>query len=369
MESINFLNLKRLNATYSAELKKAASRVIESGWFIRGPEVELFESEFAKYCGVNYCIGVANGLDALTLILRSHIQLGRLTPGDKVIVPANTYIASILAILEAGLEPILVEPNEKSFNLSLEHISLNTMRSAKAILVVHLYGQISNFPELKVAADNNDLLIIEDCAQAHGATIKKGKAGALGEAGGFSFYPGKNLGALGDAGAITTNNPEVSEIARSLSNYGSKQKYYNEYVGVNSRLDEMQAAFLNVKLKHLNLETQLRQQISMRYRQEIDNELIKMPTVVGLEMSHVWHLFVVRTNERSRLQLHLRNAGVETLIHYPLPPHRQKALNQFNSLELPITEAIHSSVLSLPMDPYMSSYEVSKVIETVNSFR
>jgi dTDP-4-amino-4,6-dideoxygalactose transaminase len=364
---VNFLNIKRVNGQYEQELQNACERVIRSGWYIQGNELSEFEREFAQFIGVEHAIGVANGLDALILVLRAWKELGKLKDGDKVIVPANTYIASIMAITQNGLIPVLVEPDDKTFNISYEGLISSWDEGVKAILPVHLYGQISPMHEIMRFAQEKKILVLEDCAQAHGASIKGVKAGTWGDAAGFSLYPGKNLGALGDAGVITTNNAELANVLRALRNYGSHKKYENLYVGYNSRLDELQAAMLRVKLTHLDHETELRRVIANKYLKDINNPAVDLPTVVAQE-GHVWHLFVIRTEHRELLQQHLRSCEVETLIHYPIPPHKQKAYSEWSSLQLPITEKIHTTVLSLPLDPTMTDAEVVQVIEGVNSF-
>jgi dTDP-4-amino-4,6-dideoxygalactose transaminase len=362
---IPFLDLKAINTQYRDELVAAATRVIDSGWYIQGTEVKAFEEEFAEYCGSKHCIGVANGLDALTLTLRAWKEMGKLKEGDEVIVPANTYIASILAITENRLKPVLVEPDEATFNLCPEKTAAAITTNTKAIVAVHLYGQICPMPELMQLADKHGLLVLEDAAQAHGASIKGRKAGSWGHAAGFSFYPGKNLGALGDAGAVTTDDEELAKTIRALGNYGSHKKYENLYQGVNSRLDEIQAAMLRVKLRHLDEEIQGRRNVAEYYLAHIDNPHIQLPVLENRE-NHVWHLFVVRSAERGALQRHLAEQGVQTLIHYPLPPHQQQAYKPFSEISLPLTEEIHRSVLSLPMGPHLTPEQVSQVIEAVN---
>lgn len=364
---ISFLDLKRINNQYEIELKNACARVIDSGWYIMGNELSQFESEFANYCGTKHAIGVANGLDALVLVLRAWKELGKLKVGDEVIVQANTYIASVLAITENDLVPILVEPDPKTYNLCPDIVRTSITPKTKAILPVHLYGQLSPMPELMAIAQQHNLLVLEDCAQAHGAETQGRRAGAWAHAAGFSFYPGKNLGALGDAGAITTNDDELAQILRALRNYGSHKKYENLYQGVNSRLDEIQAAMLRIKLRYLAGETRRRQQIAEIYRSGIKNNLICIPHVDS-ELSHVWHLFVVRTPQRDELQRHLADKGVQTLIHYPIPPHKQQAYSSFSCKSLPLTEQIHAQVLSLPLDPTMSDEDVSYVVDAINSF-
>lgn len=369
---ISFLELKKINQQYQQELKDACANVIDSGWYIMGKELEKFEHNFSVYCGTKYTIGVANGLDALTLVLRAWKELGKIKAGDEVIVQANTYIASVLAITENGLVPVFVEPDVNTYNLSIENIRAAITTKTKVILPVHLYGQISPMPEIMALAQEYNLLVLEDCAQSHSASINGKKAGNWGHAAGFSFYPGKNLGALGDAGAITTNDDQLAEVLLALRNYGSHQKYLNLYQGVNSRLDEMQAALLNVKLKYLDTETKTRQKIALTYLENISNPLIKLPLLANTYKNnieqHVWHLFVIATEHRGLLQQYLTENGIQTLIHYPTPPHKQQAYSQYKALSLPITERIHNEVLSIPIGPTMTNDEIFKVIEACNSF-
>lgn len=364
---ISFLDLKKLNAAYASELQEACARVIDSGWYIGGQELASFEREFADYCGASNCVGVANGLDALTLTLRAWKEMGQLREGDEVIVPANTYIASVLAITENRLVPVFVEPDPATFNLSVAGVRAALTEKTKAVIAVHLYGQLADLPGIMDLAHEHDLLVLEDAAQSHGASIDGRKAGAWGHAAGFSFYPGKNLGALGDAGALVTNDAELAKVVRSLGNYGSYKKYENQYQGVNSRLDEIQAAMLKVKLAHLESEIATRRQVADAYRAGINNALIQLPTVVD-EQAHVWHLFVVRCERRDELQSFLTEQGVQTLIHYPIPPHKQQAYAAYGSLSLPATEAIHREVLSLPISPVMSDEEIDTVVRAVNAF-
>ncbi|OCH12128.1 aminotransferase [Aliivibrio sp. 1S165] len=364
---INFLDLQVINNQYQQELKDACARVIDSGWYIMGSELEAFEQEFAEYCGTKYAIGVANGLDALILVLRAWKELGKLQAGDEVIVPANTYIASVLAITENDLVPVLVEPNPETYNLYPEIVRQAITEKTKAILPVHLYGLISPMPELMAIAEEFNLLVLEDCAQAHGANIDGKKVGNWGHAAGFSFYPGKNLGALGDAGAITTNDDELANILRALRNYGSHKKYENAYQGVNSRLDEIQAAMLRVKLKYLNDETSRRQAIANRYRNEITNPLIQLP-IWEEDAQHVFHLFVIQTDKREALQQYLIENGIQTVIHYPIPPHKQAAYDELNMIDLPLTEKIHQQVLSLPIAPTMDDVSVNMIVKVINEY-
>jgi len=365
---IPFLDLKAVNTQYRDELVAAATRVIDSGWYIQGTEVKAFEDEFAGYCGSKHCIGVANGLDALTLTLRAWKEMGKLNEGDQVIVPANTYIASILAITENRLTPVLVEPDESTFNLCPEKTAAAITRDTKAIVAVHLYGQICPMPGLMQLASKHDLLVLEDAAQSHGASINGRKAGSWGHAAGFSFYPGKNLGALGDAGAVTTDDEKLAKVIRALSNYGSHKKYENCYQGVNSRLDEIQAALLRIKLRYLDDEIQRRREAAEYYLAGIHNPTIQLPTI-GNSKSHVWHLFVVRSTQRDALQRHLAEQGVQTMIHYPVPPHQQKAYEYGISGSYPVTESIHRTVLSLPMGPVLDSADNELVVRAMNQFR
>ncbi|MCL2283546.1 MAG: DegT/DnrJ/EryC1/StrS family aminotransferase [Fibromonadales bacterium] len=345
---IPFLPLNRINESFEPELSEAISRVVKSGWYLRGQETEKFESEFAEFCAMKNCVGVASGLDALTLIFAAYKIMGKLCDGDRVIVPANTYIASIMAITKNNLIPILVEPNEETFNLG----KIADAQGAKAILSVNLYGRQANLPK-------NDLLLIEDCAQSAGIKPK-------GDAAAFSFYPSKNLGALGDGGAVVSNNYELCEIVRTLGNYGSKKKYINDYLGFNSRLDEIQAAVLRVKLKRLNEDNKKRNEIAMRYIAEIKNPNIILPKP-GPE--HVWHLFVIRSKQRDVLQKCLQESGVETMIHYPVPPHLQKAYKHLNC-KLPLTEMLANEVLSIPLHQAMSEEEIEVVLKKcIDSWR
>ncbi|KZN58234.1 hypothetical protein N473_05695 [Pseudoalteromonas luteoviolacea CPMOR-1] len=365
---IPFLDLKKINDQYKDELNEACRRVIDSGWYIQGKELASFEEQFAQYCGTKYCIGVANGLDALTLTLRAWKELDILAEGDEVIVPANTYIASILSITENDLVPVLVEPDPDTYNLSIEGIKKATTAKTKAILPVHLYGQISPMDEIMSYAHSHNLLVLEDCAQSHGASIDHKKCGNWGHAGAFSFYPGKNLGALGDAGAITTNDETLATTLKALRNYGSHKKYENLYQGVNSRLDEIQAAMLSVKLKYLDTETKQRQLVAQTYIEGIKNPLIKLPKVAE-QAAHVWHLFTIEVEDRDRLVAYLTEKGIQTLVHYPIPPHMQQAYKGMFTGEYPITESIHKNILSLPLSPVISSQEIDSVISALNNYK
>ena len=365
---IKYLDLKKTTSLYEPKLSEAINRTVQSGWYIMGNEVKNFEQQFAEYCGCRYCIGTGNGLDALTIIMLAYKELGVIQDGDEVIVPANTYIASILAIIQAGLKPVFCEPSWESCNINPENTEKLITPRTKAIMAVHLYGRCADIPQIEKIASKHSLKIIDDSAQAHGAIIAGKRTGNLGDAAGFSFYPGKNLGALGDGGAITTNDKELADTARAIANYGSQKKYVNIYKGVNSRLDEIQAAILSVKLQHLDADNERRREIAERYNAEIKNPLITLPQI-GNREEHVFHVYPIFCKQRELLQQHLLKNGIETIIHYPIPPHKQQALKEFEHLELPITERIHSQELSLPCHQAMSNDEVQKVIEAVNSFK
>lgn len=365
---IKFLDLKKINLAHQQEIEERILNTFRSGWYLLGNEVKQFEENLAKYIGAQHAIGVANGLDALRLILRAYIEMGVMQKGDEIIVPANTYIASILAISDNGLVPVLVEPDLETYNIDISKIEEKITSKTKGILIVHLYGRVVFSDELVSIAEQHQLKIIEDNAQAIGAEWNGNKTGNLGDASGFSFYPGKNLGALGDAGAVTTNDEELAKTIRALANYGSNQKYVNIFQGLNSRLDEIHAAVLDVKLKYIDAENERRRDIAKRYLSEIKNPKIVLPENPANEAEHVWHLFVIRTAERGRLQNYLTENGVQTLIHYPIPPHKQEAYKDLNELSFPITEKIHEEVLSLPISPVMNDVEVFKIISTLNEF-
>tara|TARA_B100000035_G_scaffold51655_1_gene40271 strand:- start:16668 stop:17774 length:1107 start_codon:yes stop_codon:yes gene_type:complete len=367
---IKFFDLKTTNTQYQKEIENAFLRICNSGWYIRGAECNQFEKEFANYCGSKEAIGVANGLDALTLIFRAYIELGKLKTGDEVLVPANTYIASILAIVNNELIPVLIEPDIKSFNIDDNKSFQNKIsKKTRAVMPVHLYGQVTNMQVINQIAIENNLLVIEDAAQAHGALYDNKKTGNLGHAAGFSFYPGKNLGALGDGGAITTNDLALSKVIRTLSNYGSEKKYHNSLKGTNSRLDEIQAAFLSVKLKGLDNDIIIRRKIAQRYSDEIDNPIIKTPLWNNKIKNHVFHLYVIRCKKRDQLKEYLFQNGVETVIHYPIPPHKQKAFKEWSILSFPVTEKIHAEVLSLPIGPHLTENEIETIISLINKFK
>lgn len=365
---IKFLDLQKINLAHQQEIEERLLQVLRSGWYLLGNEVKTFEQNLKNYLGAGEVIGVANGLDALRLILRGYIEKGVMQPGDEVIVPANTYIASVLAISDNGLVPVLVEPDPQTFNLDISKIEEKITTKTKAIMIVHLYGRAVWSEELAALTEKYQLKIIEDNAQAIGAERNGIKTGNLGDAAGFSFYPGKNLGALGDGGAVSCKDAELAKTIRALANYGSNQKYVNIYKGLNSRLDEIQAAVLDVKLKHIDQENARRREIAKRYLSEIKNDKIVLPINPADEKEHVWHLFVIRTQEREKLQNYLTENSIQTLIHYPIPPHKQQAYKELNDLSFPITEKIHEEVLSLPISPVMEDAEVSKVIEVLNRF-
>lgn len=358
---IPFLDLKKINLRYETVFQEKLKAVMNSGWFILGNEVKVFETTFAKYCKMQHCIGVANGLDAITLTFLGYIEMGLLKKGDEIIVQANTYIASILGIIQAGLIPVLVEPDLETYNINPALIEKKISDKTKGILLVHLYGQLSDMDSIITLGFKHNLLIVEDCAQAHGLDFKGSHTRT------FSFYPGKNLGALGDGGAVVTNDTILAEKIEMLRNYGSKQKYYNEIIGFNSRLDELQAAFLNCKLPDLAEDNLRRREIAKRYLSEIKNTKIILPKCEDIK-KHVFHVFVIRTEKRDDLKNFLEANEIQTLIHYPVAPHKQAAMKEWNDLSFPITEKIHNEVLSIPMSPVMNDDEVSKVIKVLNSY-
>lgn len=365
---ISFLNLKGINQQYADELKEAAAKVIDSGWYLQGSANAAFEQHYADYIGTQFCVGVANGLDALTLIYRAYIEMGVMQPGDEVIVPANTYIASILAISENGLKPVLVEPREDTLELDDSLIETAITSRTRSIMVVHLYGRCAYTERIGELCRQYGLKLVEDNAQAHGCIYNKGtRTGSLGDAAGHSFYPGKNLGALGDGGAVTTNDQALADCIRALANYGSQQKYVFRYRGRNSRLDELQAALLDVKLRHLDNDNRRRQQIARFYYDNIQHPQVHLPHRLD-DSQNVYHIFPVLCTERDHLQQHLRQQGIETLIHYPIPPHRQQCYSEWKELKLPVTERIHNQELSLPISPVLTDDEARQVVEAVNTF-
>lgn len=371
---IKFLDLKAINDSFEPELSGAIKRVLDAGWYLHGNETTAFEKELSEFIGTKHCIGVANGLDSLRLILRAYKELNIMQEGDEIIVPANTFIASILAISENRLKPVLVEPDINTYNIDPLKIEEKITKNTKGILLVHLYGQNAMHPEIQRLVEKYDLKLIEDNAQAIGAFYGEKRTGSLGHASGFSFYPGKNIGCLGDGGAVTTNDDKLADIIRALSNYGSNIKYVCDYQGINSRLDEIQAAILRVKLKRLDADNKRRQQIARYYCENIVNQDITLPVLknqfqlssFNSHLSHVWHLFVILHPERDQLQQHLNDNGIQTLIHYPIPPHKQLAYKEWNKVSLSITEKITNEILSLPISPVMRDEEVKRVVDVVH---
>lgn len=365
---IRFLDLQKINARFETAFQERFQHFLNVGQYVLGSEVVQFEADFARYCGTQHCIGTANGLDALTLVFKSYIHLGRLQPNDEVIVAANTYIASILAIINAGLKPVLVEPDLATYNISPREIEKHLTKNTKAILVVHLYGQLAAMPAINNIARNNGILVIEDAAQAHGAeNLEFKKAGNLGDAAAFSFYPTKNLGALGDAGAVTTNDANLAATLKMMRNYGSAEKYVSTLIGVNSRLDELQAAFLNVKLKALDADNHRRQTIAKYYLDKIENKRIVLP-FYNATTEHVFHAFVVFVTDRTAFMAHLKAHGVACLVHYPIAPHQQNALSTLGQGPFPITEKIHQSVVSIPLNPVLTSQEIDTIVKVLNAY-
>lgn len=364
---IKFLELKKITDKYSEEIHEAVGRVIDSGWYLQGVETGKFEAEYANYIGTKYCIGVGNGLDALRLILRAYIELGFMQEGDEIIVPANTFIASILAITENNLKPILVEPSLDTLEIDDSIIETAITKRTKGIMIVHLYGQCAYTDKIRSICQKYELKLIEDNAQAHGCLFQGKKTGSLGDAAGHSFYPGKNLGSFGDSGAITTDDYDLAETIRSIANYGSTVKYTYKYKGINSRIDEIQAAILNVKLKYLDEDTEIRRKIARNYIKNIINADIKLPIVKDWD-SHVFHIFPIFTQKRAELQEYLMKNGIQTNIHYPIPPHKQDCYKEWNNLSFPITEQIHAQELSLPMSQVLTDDEVKVVIDLINKW-
>lgn len=364
---IKFIDIKKINASSEPGLSQAIKNVVDSGWYLQGEELKIFEKEYRSFIGTKYCIGVANGLDALRLILRAYIELDVMKEGDEIIVPANTYIASILAITDNRLKPVFIEPDINTFNIDPFLIEKHITAKTKGIMLVHLYGQNAMHPEIERLVSKYNLKLIEDNAQAHGCYYAEKRTGSIGDAAGHSFYPGKNLGALGDAGAVTTNDEQLADIIRTLGNYGSQEKYVNNYQGINSRLDEIQAAVLNIKLKYLDAQNLSRRLIANYYRKRIKHPEITLPKS-EVPDSHVWHLFVIRHSKRNILQKYLADNGVQTVIHYPIPPHKQIAYREWNNLSFPITEKIHNEVLSIPISPVMSESETDNIVKLLNKF-
>lgn len=364
---IDFLNLKKVTEKYSDEIHEAVNRVVDSGWYLQGCENEKFEKAFAEYIGTKYCIGVANGLDALNWIIRANIELGRIEKGDEVIVPSNTFIATILAITDNGLKPVLIEPREDTLEIDDSLIEDAITARTKAVMIVHLYGRIAYTERIGEICKKHHLYLFEDNAQAHGCTYQGKRTGSLGDAAAHSFYPGKNLGAFGDAGAVTTDDELLAKTIRSLANYGSARKYVFQYVGRNSRLDEIQAAVLGVKLAHLEEDNAWRKKIANYYYDHINNPQVRMPSRLD-DANNVYHIFPVLCENRDDLQKYLEDNGIHTIIHYPIPPHKQECYKAWNNLSLPIAEKIANDELSLPISPVHSIEEIKKIVEMVNSF-
>lgn len=374
---IKYLDLKAINSLYDDEIRSAVSRVLDSGWYLKGEATRQFEQHYAEYIGTRYCIGCGNGLDALTLIFRAYMEMGVMQRGDEVIVPANTYIASILAITECGLKPVLVEPSWETLQIDDTLIEQAITKRTKAVMIVHLYGCCAYTSRIGDICREHHLKLIEDNAQAHGCTFEGRKTGSLGDAAGHSFYPTKNLGALGDAGAVTTDDSQLAAVVEALGNYGSSNKYVFDYVGRNSRMDEIQAAILDVKLKHLDADNQRRKEIAARYQREVSNPLLRLLLVSDEQYSRpsratrdsVYHILPVFCERRDDLKKYLSDNGVETQIHYPIPPHKQRCYNfQLNHLSLPITEKIHAQELSIPCHQALTKEEVDLVIDLLNGF-
>lgn len=375
---IKFLDLQKITEKYSNEIHDAVKRVVDSGWYLQGEENKRFEQHYAEYIGTKYCVGCANGLDALIWIFRAYIELGVMKPGDEVIVPANTYIATILAITENGLKPVLVEPRFDTLEIDDDKIEEVITPRTKAICIVHLYGRCAYTEKIGELCKKYNLKLIEDNAQAHGcyAPIENGKlkidnlrrTGSLGDAAGHSFYPGKNLGAFGDGGAVTTDDEELANTIRALANYGSTRKYVFKYTGRNSRLDEIQAAVLDVKLKHLDEANAHRQMIANYYYDHIKNPLITLPKRLP-DINNVYHLFPILCERRDELQQYLSENGVQTLIHYPIPPHQQECYKEWYHMSFPITERIHQQELSLPISPVLEVYEFEQLVNIINTWK
>ena len=365
---IKFLDLQKVTAKYADEIHEAVNRVVDSGWYLQGKENEKFEADYSAYIGTKYTVGCGNGLDALIWIFRAYVEMGIMNPGDEVIVPANTYIASILAISENGLVPVLVEPSIETYQIDDSRIEEAITERTRAVLIVHLYGQCAYTDKIGELCRKYNLKLVEDNAQAHGCKFKGRKTGSLGDAAGHSFYPGKNLGAFGDAGAVTTNDEKLAKVVRAVANYGSIRKYVFKYIGRNSRLDEIQAAVLDTKLKHLDNDIAIRQEIAKYYINHITNPEIITPIVKDWE-AHVFHIFTIRSKHRDELQKYLTENGIQTIIHYPIPPHKQECYKEWNHLSFPITEQIHNEELSIPMSPVMTKDEIKTVVNVLNNWK
>ncbi|WP_298330849.1 DegT/DnrJ/EryC1/StrS family aminotransferase [uncultured Dokdonia sp.] len=366
---IPFLDLKKINAPFEQEFKNKFDSFLEKGWYVLGEEVQLFEAEYAQYCGTRHCVGTANGLDALRLIFEGYKILEQLQEGDEVLVASNTYIATIIAIKQADLIPVLVEASLLTYNFDFEDLERKITPKTKVVLPTHLYGKLTDMERINAFAKAYNLLVITDCAQSHGAKdINGNRSGSLADASAHSFYPTKNLGALGDAGVITTDNEALAQVVKKYRNYGFKERYVAEYAGVNSRLDEIQAAFLRIKLKQLDIQNRRRREIAMKYLSKIHNEHMILPQL-NKEENHVWHLFVIRSVYRDQLQTHLQNNGIGTNIHYPVPPHKQEALSEYNMQSFSVCEQLHKEVLSIPLSPALSDVDVEDIITALNNFR
>ena len=365
---IKFLDLHKINARFETQFQEQFQQFLNSGYYILGKQVSNFETHYARYCGTSHCVGTSNGLDALILIFKGFKTLGLLNENDEVLVPANTYIATILSVIHSGLKPVFVEPDKHTYNSSVQEIEKHITPKTKVILAVHLYGQLADMTAINNIAKKHDLLVVEDAAQAHGAITENGKkAGNLSDAAAFSFYPSKNLGALGDGGAVTTNNVALAETIKKLRNYGTSKKDVNDLIGFNNRLDEIQAAFLNIKLASLDEDNNIRRRIAKRYLSEINNDKIKLP-FYNNALDHVFHQFVILVEDRNRLVNYLKNLDIETLIHYPIPPHKQEALTDYEALHLPITAQIHKTIVSLPISPVMTENEIIQIINAINEY-
>lgn len=365
---VKYFDLKQLNDSFEPKLTEAIQRVLNAGWYLLGSENEAFEKEFAAYCGAKHCIGVANGLDALTLVLNAWKEMGQLQEGDEVLVPANTYIATILSITRSGLKPILVEPDPKTFNLNPSLIEKKLSNRTRVLLPVHLYGQCAEMKSINDLALKYGLKVLEDAAQGHGSIYQGKRTGNLGDAAGFSFYPAKNLGCLGDGGCVTTNEDALAECVRVLANYGSSKKYINRYKGINSRLDELQAAILRVKLERLDVDNEKRRGIARRYLAEIQHQNIQLPEIKDFQAAN-FHVFPIMSEQRNALQAYLNSKNIQTLIHYPIPPHKQEAFKEWNERSYPITESIHERILSLPISPMQAQEETDYVCQCINQFK
>lgn len=365
---VSYLDLKRISDSFEPELTAEVSRVVQSGWYLLGEENRRFSNAFAEYCGSRYCVPTGNCLDALTMILAAYRRLLGWSDEAEVIVPSNTYIASILAVSRAGMRPVLCEPRMEDYLINPEGIEGLITERTKAIMVVHLYGRVCDMKPILEVAKRYNLKVIEDVAQAQGVVYQGIRAGHLGDAAGFSFYPGKNLGALGDAGCVTTDDEALADCVRAMSNYGSREKYLNEMKGLNSRMDEVQAAVLCLKLGRLDADNEARRRVAQAYTEGITNPLITLPQMPANAEENVWHIYPIRTPDRNHLREYLSRLGIGTMVHYPVPPHKQEAYSEWHDLSFPISERIHSEILSLPMSPLMTDEEIQRVIDALNRY-